>query len=204
MSPLRLALASGTDRVWVDEAYIDYVGSGESVEPLAAASSNVVVCKSLSKVYALSGVRAAYLCGPPALVRELRMLTPPWAVSLPAQVAAVAALGDPSYYAQRYRETAALREELAEGLRRILPGAEILTGAANWVLCLLGPHGPDAAQVCERCRTQGVFLRDSGATSTVLGRRALRVAVKDEAGNRRILETLAWALGDGSAGRTRA
>ena len=194
LAPLLAAVPAET-RVWVDEAYIDYAGSGESVEQLAAASSNVVVCKSLSKVYALSGVRAAYLCGPPALARELRTLTPPWAVSLPAQVAAVAALRDPSYYAQRYRETAALREELAEGLSRILPGAEILTGVANWVLCLLSPHGPDAAQICERCRTQGVFLRDSGATSTVLGRRALRVAVKDEAGNRRIVEILAWALG---------
>jgi histidinol-phosphate/aromatic aminotransferase/cobyric acid decarboxylase-like protein/GNAT superfamily N-acetyltransferase len=193
LAPLLAAVPAET-RVWVDEAYIDYAGSGASVERLAAASPNVVVCKSLSKVYALSGVRAAYLCGPPGLARELRALTPPWAVSLPAQVAAVAALRDPDYYAQRYRETVALREELAVALQRVLPGAEILTGAANWVLCLLDRHGPDAALVCERCRARGVFLRDSGATSAVLGRHALRVAVKDEAGNRRIVEAVAQAV----------
>jgi histidinol-phosphate/aromatic aminotransferase/cobyric acid decarboxylase-like protein len=79
--------------------------------------------------------------------------------------------------------------------RRFLPGAEILTGVANWVLCLLAREGPNAAQICERSRSRGVFLRDSGATSAVLGRHALRVAVKDETANRRIVETLAWAQG---------
>ena len=194
LAPLLAAVPADT-RVWVDEAYIDYAGSRESVERLAATSVNTVVCKSMSKVYALSGVRAAYLCGPPALARELRALTPPWAVSLPAQVAAVAALRDPGYYEQLYRETAALRAELAADLKRILPGAEILTGVANWILCLLAQEGPDAALICERSRSRGIFLRDSGATSAVLGRHALRVAVKDEAANRRIVETLAWAIG---------
>ncbi len=200
LAPLLRDVPAGT-RVWVDEAYIDYAGSGESVEKLAAASGNVVVCKSMSKVYALSGARAAYLCGPPVLARELRALTPPWAVSLPAQVAAVAALRDPDYYARCYRETAALRERLAVDLERVLPAARILTGVANWVLCLLARQGPDAALICERTRSRGVFLRDSGATSAVLGRHALRVAVKDKATNRRVVETLAWALGpDDSSG----
>lgn len=192
LEPL-LAEVPAHTRVWIDEAYVDYAGSGESVEKLAAESPNTVVCKSMSKVYALSGARAAYLCGPPSLARELRALTPPWAVSLPAQVAAVAALRDPGYYATFYRETADLREELREGLRRALPGAEILTGVANYVLCLLPRGGPDAAALCERCRDEGVFLRDAGATSAVLGRHALRVAVKDGTANRRVLETLARA-----------
>src|SRR6266576_385362 len=62
-------------------------------------SENVIVCKSMSKVYALSGARVAYLCAGPHQLEELRALTPPWVVSLPAQVAAVRALNDPAYYA---------------------------------------------------------------------------------------------------------
>ena len=67
-------------RCWVDEAYVDYVGSDQSLEQFAASSTNVVVCKSLSKVYALSGMRAAYLVGGSHIVDALRVLTPPWAV----------------------------------------------------------------------------------------------------------------------------
>jgi histidinol-phosphate/aromatic aminotransferase/cobyric acid decarboxylase-like protein len=60
-----LALVHARTRVWIDEIYVDYAGPGESLEAFAASSRNVVVCKSMSKVYALSGARAAYLCAPP-------------------------------------------------------------------------------------------------------------------------------------------
>jgi histidinol-phosphate/aromatic aminotransferase/cobyric acid decarboxylase-like protein len=83
-------------RVWIDEAYVEYVGPDESMERFAAKSESVLVCKSMSKVYALSGMRAAYLCGPMDQLAELIPLTPPWAVSLVAQVAAVRALEDPA------------------------------------------------------------------------------------------------------------
>ncbi|MHC4129291.1 MAG: aminotransferase class I/II-fold pyridoxal phosphate-dependent enzyme, partial [Planctomycetota bacterium] len=59
-----LAAAPPTTRFWIDETYVEYAGRSEALERFAAASDNTVVCKSMSKVYALSGVRAAYLCGP--------------------------------------------------------------------------------------------------------------------------------------------
>ena len=37
----------------------------------------------MSKVYALSGARAAYLCAGAHQLEELRAITPPWVVSLP-------------------------------------------------------------------------------------------------------------------------
>ncbi|MBI4327233.1 MAG: histidinol-phosphate aminotransferase family protein, partial [Chloroflexi bacterium] len=192
-----LAKVPPCTRLWVDEAYIDYAGSCESVEAVAAQSPNVVVCKSLSKAYALSGARVAYLCGHPSLIRTLRRLTPPWAVSLPAQVAAVAALRDPAYYAQRYQETAVLRTALVSSLKQAIPTIDVFEGAANFVLCYLPPQGPDAATVCERCRTHDVFLRDVGTMSSLLGRHALRIAVKDASTNQRVVEALAEAIAAG-------
>ena len=100
--------------VWVDETYVEYAGPRQSLEPFAVTRENVVVCKSMSKVYALSGVRAAYLCGAERIIAALRSISPPWAVSLPAQVAAIAALQDADYYAARWMETHQLRDSLAE------------------------------------------------------------------------------------------
>ena len=156
----------------------------------AAASANVIVCKSMSKVYALSGVRAAYLCGPEPIIAELRGLTPPWAVGLPAQVAAVAALQDPDYYAARYAETHRLREALAEELSRF-DGWKVLPGIANFLLCHLPDSGPTAAALVTQCRAQGLFLRDVGAMGRSFGDHALRIAVKDATTNQRMVETLA-------------
>ena len=175
-------------QVWIDETYIDYAGSEHSLESFAATSQNTVVCKSMSKVYALSGVRAAYVCGPPRIAMRLREISPPWAVSLPAQLAAVRALDDPEYYAARYRETQELREKFAVALRAL--GFEVIPSVANFLLCHLPEQGPDSATVARRCRERGVYVRDAGEISPILGSCALRIAVKDEQTNEKIIEVI--------------
>ena len=179
-------------RVWIDETYVDYLGADQSLEAFAASSRNVVVCKSMSKAYGLSGLRAAYACAPEPIAARLREITPPWAVSLPAQVAAVRALDDREYYAARYCETRVLRENLATGLRSI--GLDVVPGAANFLLCHLPEQAPDAATVSRRCRKRCVYLRDAGEISPGLGSHALRIAVKDEQTNRIMVDALREAI----------
>ncbi|MGH7202809.1 MAG: pyridoxal phosphate-dependent aminotransferase [Planctomycetaceae bacterium] len=185
--------APGRTRFWIDETYIDFAGAEQSLERFAARSENVVVCKSMSKAYALSGVRVAYLCAAPRIAAELRAARRPWAIGLPGQIAAVVALDHPDYYAARYQETALLRRGLAERLRSL--GLEAIDGVANFVLGHLAEDGPDAATLCNRCRRRGLFLRDAGGVSDRLGRHALRVAVKDADTNERIVWILGGVLG---------
>ncbi len=180
-------------RVWVDEAYLEYVDGSQSMERAAARSRNVFVCKSLSKVYALSGMRVAYLCGPADELARLRALTPPWAVSLPAQLAAVRALEDPGYYKARYSETARLRDDMRAALAR-LRGVRAVTGNANFLLCHLGETAPPVPELLERCREAGVYLRDVRSMGRALGFRVFRTAVKNALANERIVATLDGAL----------
>jgi len=181
-------------RFWIDETYVDYAGPDSSLERFAAASENVIVCKSMSKVYALSGARVAYLCAGPHQLETLRAITPPWIIGLPSQVAAVRALQDPDYYAARYAETAVLRESLATTLRAL--GWEVLPGIANFLLCQLPPDSPDAKSVIARCRAHGLFIRDAASMSPALGTRTIRIAVKDAATNTRMLSLLRLTLSD--------
>lgn len=187
LEPILRKAPAGT-RIWVDETYIDYVGAEESLETFAAESENVIVCKSLSKVLALSGARAAYLCAGPHQLEALRALTPPWAVSLPGQVAVVRALEDPNYYQARYSETAVLRRGLADQLTGL--GWRVIPGVANFLLCEIPGEGPGAEELVSRCRKQGLFLRNPGSMGSRAGNRLIRVAVKDAATNRRMIEIL--------------
>ena len=182
-----------TTRVWIDEAYIEYVDAEQTMEPFAVRSSNVFVCKSMSKVYALSGMRAAYLSGPEEEIARLRRLTPPWAVSLPAQIAAVHALADPDYYRARYRETNRYREELRE-LLALLPGVRTVTGNANFLLCHLDESAPPVPTILEGCRREGVYLRNVASMGRALGPRVFRTAVKDPVSNARIVATIAHVM----------
>jgi histidinol-phosphate/aromatic aminotransferase/cobyric acid decarboxylase-like protein len=175
-------------RIWIDETYIDYAGSDHSLERFATQTDNVIVCKSLSKVYALSGARAAYLCAAPHQLEVLRSITPPWVVSLPAQLAAVRALEDPTYYLNRYRETHTLRGELQQHVRGL--GWDVVPGVANFLLCHLPTNGLDAPTVVERCRERGLFLRDASRMGTRLGSHSIRIAVKDADTNQRMVQIL--------------
>jgi histidinol-phosphate/aromatic aminotransferase/cobyric acid decarboxylase-like protein len=171
--------------VWIDETYIEYTRTGESLEAYAAGSENTIVCKSMSKVYALSGVRAAYLCSPPHLLETLKALAPPWALSLPAQAAAIAALQDEAYYRTKYLETERLRTALKRGLQRIRI-TEVIEGSANFLLFYLTQ--PLSAQLfLELCREEGLFLRNAGNMGRSLGTNALRIAVKDADTNERMI-----------------
>ncbi len=190
LEPILRSAPLGT-RIWIDEAYVDYVGEGESLEQFAASRTNVVVCKSLSKVYALSGLRAAYLCTNPLDAGELRQLTPPWAVSLPAQIAGVRALQSAVYYGGCYRETHRLREEFAAELRRNLD-VPIFSGAINSVLLDL-PAGISAEEVAVNCRENGLYVR-TFASQGPAASRWVRVAVKDAATNQRMVGILREAV----------
>ena len=181
-------------RFWIDETYVDYVGSDQSMEGYAARSANVVVCKSLSKAYALSGLRVAYLVGPSALIDDLRPHCPPWAVSLPGQMAACEALKAEDYYRARWEATHVLRRELQRDLEGL--GWQVVPGCANFLLCELPADGPDAAELARRARRFGLFVRDVGNMGPSLGRHALRVAVKDRPTNQRMLTILQAVLSD--------
>lgn len=175
-------------RVWIDEAYIEYVDLDQSLERFAVERDNIVICKSMSKVYALSGLRAGYLCANPGTIEELKSLIPPWAVSLPAQIAVVNALQDPEYYQQCYEKTHQLRKELISGLNQLQ--IQTVPGISNFVLCHL-PEGFDAATFTNQCHQHNLFIRDVSDMGSQLGDRAIRIAVKDEGTNQKMLKILA-------------
>jgi len=193
-----LAGAPRCTRFWIDETYVEYAGNSRSLERFAAASKNVVICKSMSKVYALSGVRCAYLCGPSHMIDELRAISPPWAVSLPGQIAACEALRSTSYYERRWGETQALREQLARGLAAL--GWDVVPGCANFLLCHLPPSQPAAARLTAECRRHGLFIRDVANMGRCFDARTVRVAVKDRGTNKEILERLRVTLNEMAAG----
>jgi histidinol-phosphate/aromatic aminotransferase/cobyric acid decarboxylase-like protein/N-acyl-L-homoserine lactone synthetase len=197
LEPLLIRTSVQT-RVWVDETYVDYVGSAQSLETFAASSENVIVCKSMSKVYALSGARVGYLCAGAHQLEALRAVTPPWVVSLPAQVAAVKALEDSGYYTARCAETRTLREQLAGGLSAL--GWFVLPSVANFLLCELPADGLDASELIMLCREQGLYLRDPGSMGNMPSKQLVRIAVKDAETNQRMVDIIKSAQRS-SAGR---
>lgn len=145
-----------TTRVWIDETYIEYVGQHTSLEKYASRSPNVVVCKSMSKCYALSGVRVAYLVG--SGVQLEGILHPPWWVSRVAQTLAIAALTPQSrvYYAEQIIETKKIVDYMIHMLRKC--GLETIgSPVASYITCMV--HGNDANSLVDALKAQGIYIR---------------------------------------------
>jgi histidinol-phosphate/aromatic aminotransferase/cobyric acid decarboxylase-like protein len=178
---LELVEAAGEETlVVVDETYLEYAGEGLSLEPEAARRPNLAVVKSMSKVYALSGVRAGYLVVHPDRAEELGQWLPPWPVGLLSQAAAMEALRHPDYYRAKYEETRALREEFRRAVRHLNP----LESDANFFL--IRPERP--AELAARLRGEGIYLREF--FSGPLAGRYLRIAVRSREENVRMAEAM--------------
>ena len=190
------ALRAGLDPralLFIDETYIDYVSPSPSMERRVADHDNLIILKSMSKFYALSGARVAYLAASPAIIAHLSVSSPPWPVGLPAQVAAVAALGDEAYYRQRIRLTHRLRERLAADLRS-LPGLRVYDSIANFILMQLLDGGAAAESVYQAMKLRGVHIRNCDSQSLQFNGDFIRTAVKDAAANQRIAAALREVL----------
>lgn len=180
-------------RIWIDETYIEYCGKDQSLEKFAISTSNVIVCKSMSKVYALSGLRAAYLCASPFQLEKLRSISPPWAVSLPSQIAALVALKEDHYYQKCYEQTHILREEFCKELLKFT-SLEVLQSKANFILCYLPENGADAASIVSKCKEMGLYLRDVSNMGNNFNKHTIRIAIKDPETNQRMLEIIKQVL----------
>ena len=171
----RLAELCRPGRVTViDEAFMDAV-PGEPHSLASARLPGLVVVRSLTKTWALAGLRIGYLLAEPDLVQRLREAQPLWSVSTPALAALDACLArGPVKHAEKEAvavaaERAFLQAELEAR------GVEVATGSqAPFLLCRV-PHRPD---VREELRHRGVAVR-RGDTFPGLGSEHWRTAVKD-------------------------
>lgn len=176
--------------VVIDETYIEYVGADDSLERDVLRFPNLIIIKSMSKVYALSGLRVGYLVAQARMIERLAHVTPPWAVSFAGQLAGIQALNDPAYYQHRYQETHQLRAELMESLRGI-PWLQTYPSVANFVLVELLEQHLSAQQIVERLKAQQIYLRNADSMSAHFDDKFLRIAVKARDQQQHIVAALA-------------
>jgi histidinol-phosphate aminotransferase len=160
----------------VDEAFADTI-PGER-HSLAARRDipGLVVVRSLTKTWALAGLRIGYLLTAPDLVRRLSAVQPLWPVSTPALAAAQACASPVAVAAETTiaDELAAHREHLVSALTEV-PGVTVAgLPTSSFVLV----HLADGLAVRARLRDRGYAVR-RGDTFPGLGPDWLRIAIRD-------------------------
>uniref|UniRef100_I2PY43 Cobyric acid synthase n=1 Tax=Desulfovibrio sp. U5L TaxID=596152 RepID=I2PY43_9BACT len=175
----------------VDEAFADFVPGFESLAG-ADRPHNVAVLLSLTKSFAIPGLRLGLLAASPDLADWVRKTLPPWSVNTLAQAVGARALGDAAYLERTRAALPRLRDRLADGLIRL--GLTVYPGAANFLLARLPMDALSSTELCRRVLAEhGIALRDC-ANFSGLSDRYIRLAVRPLAETDRMLTALAAIL----------
>jgi threonine-phosphate decarboxylase len=170
----------------VDEAFVDFV-EGESVKQLIRDNPYLLVLRSLTKYYALPGLRLGYILAHPRRVAQLAAYLEPWSVNGPAQKVALACLADASFGLKTERWLQRERNFLARALIT-LKGFQPYPSITNFLLVRLA-NKTDAGELRSFLLSRKILIRACNSFAG-LGIDYFRVAVRRRNDNRQLLEAL--------------
>lgn len=173
--------------VVVDECYFEF--AGETALPLLDELPNVVVLRSLSKSFALAGLRVGYAIAHPEIIAALERVDQTFTVNVAAQAAGVAALQSLEYYQPLFQETVRLRDQLARDLTTL--GLHVFPSAAN--ILLVDYSARTTENVASKLREQDIYVADYHQRGEV--QNCIRLAIGSATDNAMLLEVLAQILG---------
>lgn len=176
--------------VVVDEAYLDFVENGHkySMTEKILDYDNLIVLKSLTKVYSLPGLRIGYAVGPKNLMDRMRDLRDPWSVNTLAQVAGAASFKEPDFRPRLQRYVWKERQFLYEELRKI-KGLLPYYPTANFILVNCQQTGITSRCWQEELAQSGLLVRDCSSFNG-MGPHFIRIAVRSRAENIRLIEAM--------------
>ena len=175
-----------------DEAFLPLVPNGEqqSLIPLVAEHSNLVVIRSLTKLYGIAGLRLGYAVAQPQRLQRWAEWRDPWPVNGIALAVGEQLLSSPRRYhswcarVQRWTATegAWMQRQLAA-----LPGITPMPSAVNYLLIRANRSLVPLREALEQ--RHRILLRDCRSFEG-LGETWLRIGLQSRRNNRRIV----WAM----------
>lgn len=142
--------------VVLDEAYIEFAGL-ESKMKWVKQHENLIVLRTFSKRAGLAGLRVGYGAFPMSIIEYIWRAKQPYNVSVAAEVAACAALQNPTYLENVKEALVQERERLFKLLEEV-PFLKPFPSYSNFILCEVS-SGLDAKKLKEDLAKMGVMIR---------------------------------------------
>ena len=175
----------------VDQAFYDFVGDTDSL--VQNRPKNVVVLFSLTKIFAIPGIRVGWLVGDEKFVERLRRLQAPWSVNVFAQAIAERALEDKALIELTRKSIGKVRGKMAREIRGI-EGLYVYPSEANFLLVRIQKRGLDAVKLRELLLNYKIIIRCCD-NFVGLDKTFFRISVRSEEENQRLINALKEVLG---------
>ncbi|MBN1977343.1 MAG: histidinol-phosphate transaminase [Anaerolineae bacterium] len=148
--------------VVLDEAYVEFVGTGtvpgveHSRITMVPQCKNLIVLRTFSKLAGLAGIRVGYGAFPSALMPHLWKIKQPYNITVAGSAAAIAALEDIDWLRDKVARIVEERERLF-GLLSDIPYLRPYPSRSNFILCRL--LGRDAHELKLALEGEGIMIR---------------------------------------------
>lgn len=181
--------------VAIDEVFIDFVKDQNSFSVVkeAAKLKNLLVLRSLTKFFALPGLRLGYLVANKSLIARLSKYQFPWNVNSFAQLVGRQVIKNKHYIKQSKELVIRERECLLKKLKKI-NGIIPYTPTANFIFCELNKTRLNSKMLCDKLGRRGILIRDC-SNFRGLDNKYIRIAVRKRQENNRLINALAEILG---------
>ncbi|TVP50268.1 MAG: threonine-phosphate decarboxylase [Halomonas sp.] len=178
-------------RVVVDEAFIDMVGvtpQQVSLASLLVRYPHLILLHSMTKFYTLPGLRLGYMLADAAMITSAAAHQPPWSVNHLAAELVAPLLEDTAFARRTERWLATERSRMMQALTQL--GFELVPSHACFFLMRpSAAHGISCDTLFEQLLRRGILVRHTHNFSGLDGD-WLRVALRDEPANRRLVNVL--------------
>lgn len=178
--------------VLIDEAFMNFLPPAEQQSLIADLPQfpNLIILRSLTKFYALPGLRLGYALAHPDLLHQWQQWRDPWPVNVLAEAAAIASFQATTFQAKIWHWLPLERAKLFQQLQQ-LPGLTPLPSAANF---LLVKTEISATKLQRKLLTTAHILIRDCLSFPELGDRFFRVAVRSREENQRLVNALQHLL----------
>jgi threonine-phosphate decarboxylase len=170
--------------LFVDEAFIELSDPGESVTDIR--EDGLFVLRSLTKSFAVPGIRFGYGFGSPSLIETVETLRPPWSVNAFAEQYALAAFRHYGNLEESRKVIARERKWLVHELSRF--PFTIHPSSANFLLL---NSEKDVSDLCTALLARDILVRDCHSFGLP---KSIRIAVRTREENQQLIEALEQCL----------
>ena len=139
--------------VILDEAYVSFVDNAWSSLDMVY-RNNLLVLRSMTKDYAIAGLRLGYGVARQEMIATLRRICPPWNVNVVAQKAGITAIAEEGFLKRCQIELRETKKYLVAQLSRL--GLSPLPSEANFFLVEVG----NAAEFRHELLKRRILVRD--------------------------------------------
>ncbi len=180
--------------LFVDEAFIELSDPKLSVVGIDSESESVFVLRSLTKSFAVPGLRVGFGIAGPTFAAALECIRPPWNLNSIAAETATHLLENCHAYLRSSRACIAEERERLQAKLAAMPGLEPRDSDANFLMVNVAGTSLTSAEFTQRMLQHGILVRDCSSFK-LAGTDYIRIAVRARAENDRLLDAMCSVLG---------